>query len=67
MIKQLEDELQKEEFGLKEEVPVLIFVIGGVTFGELRIAYQMREKTGRKIFIGSGGLLTPLRLLENAK
>lgn len=38
---------------------LLMFVVGGVTYSELRSAYELNEKSKREIIIGSTHVITP--------
>jgi syntaxin-binding protein 1 len=44
---------------------VVVFVAGGVTYSEMRSAYELTESAGREVIIGSSHLLTPHRYLES--
>lgn len=45
---------------------LIVFIIGGVTFSEMRSAYEVQEKNNNwQIFIGSNELITPVDFLNN--
>jgi syntaxin-binding protein 1 len=44
---------------------VFVFIIGGFTHSELRIAHHMSDVLNKDIFVGGTGLITPHSFLEN--
>ena len=44
-----------------------VFIAGGVSYAELRVAYEMMRKNGKEIVIGSTHLITPKSFLEELK
>jgi len=54
-------ERNSEDMGAK----VVVFVAGGVTFSEVRSAYELTESAEREVIIGSSCLLTPHRFLTS--
>ncbi len=38
---------------------IIVFVLGGITFSEIRVAYELMIQTKREIILGSTSLLTP--------
>ncbi|GFE55786.1 syntaxin binding protein [Babesia ovis] len=46
---------------------IIIYVLGGVTFSEMRVTYDMAEKTGTDLYIGGDSIIVPSDLLENMK
>uniref|UniRef100_A0A0G4IBN5 Uncharacterized protein n=1 Tax=Chromera velia CCMP2878 TaxID=1169474 RepID=A0A0G4IBN5_9ALVE len=50
--------------GDKEKDRIIIFVLGGVTFAEMRSAYEISNALGVEVFIGGTSVMTPRHLLE---
>ncbi|KAJ1958431.1 syntaxin binding protein 1 [Linderina pennispora] len=46
---------------------IILYVAGGMTYSEMRTAYEVAEETERNIFIGSTHIITPLGFLEDLK
>ncbi len=46
---------------------VLVFVAGGMTYSEMRSAYQMSERLGKDCYIGSSHTFTPQSFVEVLK
>jgi len=46
---------------------VIIFVIGGITYSEIRAAYELTNQYSREFIIGSTHLSTPASFIENVK
>ncbi|PWY97033.1 Sec1-like protein [Testicularia cyperi] len=46
---------------------VLVFVAGGMTYSEMRSAYQISEKLGKDCYIGSSHTFTPESFVETLK
>jgi len=49
---------EKNEDNGKQKPRFLVFVIGGVTFSEMRSAYQVSRETNTQVFIGSSSTLS---------
>lgn len=43
----------------------IVFVLGGVTFSEMRSAYEISESRGVNLYIGSTDTLTPTQFIED--
>ncbi|KAI8978547.1 Sec1-like protein [Pilobolus umbonatus] len=39
--------------------PIIIFIVGGVTYSEIRSAYELAEASNREVYIGSTQVITP--------
>jgi len=46
---------------------ILVFVAGGVTYSEIREAYQLSNSIQKDIYIGSTHVITPRRLIDDLK
>jgi len=46
---------------------VIIFIAGGMTFSEMRSAYELAQKHKREVIIGSTHMLTPTMYVESLK
>jgi syntaxin-binding protein 1 len=46
---------------------LIIFVAGGITYSEMRTAYQIGERLGKEVIIGSTHVITPESFLTNLK
>ncbi|KAF8309294.1 Sec1-like protein [Clavulina sp. PMI_390] len=46
---------------------VIVFVAGGMTYSEMRTAYQVGAKLARDVYIGSTHAITPERFIEDMK
>ncbi|KDQ12984.1 hypothetical protein BOTBODRAFT_133850 [Botryobasidium botryosum FD-172 SS1] len=46
---------------------LIVFVAGGMTYSEMRVAYQLSASVGKDIYIGSTHVLTPHRFTEDLK
>eukprot|EP01137_Pigoraptor_chileana_P005928 Opistho-2@2973 len=44
---------------------IIVFVLGGVTYSELRVAYEVMRSRQREVVIGSTHLLTPKRFVAD--
>jgi syntaxin-binding protein 1 len=53
-------ERDEEEMGPR----VIVFIAGGVTYSEVRSAYELTESSNREVIIGGSSLLTPKKFLE---
>ncbi|KAJ3039950.1 vacuolar sorting protein VPS33/slp1 [Rhizophlyctis rosea] len=64
-----EKEKKEEASGdLRKNGPrIILFVLGGVTFSEMRSAYEVMRETGREVIIGGTHILNPTQLLETLK
>ncbi|GAB5585417.1 syntaxin binding protein 1 [Umbelopsis nana] len=47
--------------------PVIIFVAGGITYSEIRSAYELAEAYDREVYIGSTHIITPNQFIEDLK
>ncbi|KAI9319965.1 Sec1-like protein [Dichotomocladium elegans] len=45
--------------------PVIIFIAGGVTYSEMRSAYELSQAYDRDVYIGSTHIITPNRFVED--
>ncbi|KAI8886747.1 Sec1-like protein [Backusella circina FSU 941] len=45
--------------------PVIIFVVGGVTYSEIRSAYELSEAYDCEVYIGSTHIITPDRFVQD--
>jgi len=43
---------------------IIVFIVGGMTWSEVRTAYEMTKLEGREIVIGATNMLTPSKLIE---
>jgi len=46
---------------------VIVFVAGGMTYSEMRTAYQVGTKLQRDVYIGSTHIITPERFIDDLK
>ncbi|UZJ52783.1 hypothetical protein CBS101457_002103 [Exobasidium rhododendri] len=46
---------------------VIVFVVGGMTFSEIRSTYQVSERLKRDVYIGSSHVFTPESFINNLK
>ncbi|KXS09655.1 Sec1-like protein [Gonapodya prolifera JEL478] len=46
---------------------VIVFVLGGMTFSELRSAYEIQKEYRREVVIGTTHMITPAELLANLR
>ncbi|KAG5502005.1 hypothetical protein JKF63_04276 [Porcisia hertigi] len=53
------------QFALKTRRRVVLFVLGGVTYGEARAAYEISKAAHVEVFVGGTSLLTPDRFLSS--
>jgi len=44
--------------------PIFVFVMGGITYSEMRSVYELSKQGNRDIYIGSTQILTPARFLS---
>uniref|UniRef100_A0A1I7TQA5 Sec1 family domain-containing protein 2 n=1 Tax=Caenorhabditis tropicalis TaxID=1561998 RepID=A0A1I7TQA5_9PELO len=51
----------------REKRKIIIFVVGGITYSEIKTAYEMSEKTNTTVILGSDAILTPARFLETLR
>ncbi|KAI7907869.1 Sec1-like protein [Cokeromyces recurvatus] len=45
--------------------PVIIFIVGGMTYSEIRSAYEIAETYDREIYIGSTHIITPDKFVKD--
>ncbi|KAH8549756.1 Sec1-like protein [Umbelopsis sp. PMI_123] len=45
--------------------PVIIFVAGGITYSEIRSAYELAEAYDREVYIGSTHIITPNQFIDD--
>ena len=43
----------------------IVFVLGGITFSEMRSAYEIAEQRGVNLYIGSTNTLTPTEYIQD--
>ncbi|CBZ28048.1 putative syntaxin binding protein 1 [Leishmania mexicana MHOM/GT/2001/U1103] len=53
------------QFALKTRRRIVLFVLGGVTYGEVRAAYEIAQTAHVEVFVGGTSLLTPDRFLSS--
>ncbi|KAG8897901.1 vacuolar sorting protein VPS33/slp1 [Tulasnella sp. 408] len=46
---------------------LIVFVIGGMTYSEMREAYVMGQKKNKEIYIGSSHIITPNQFIDDLK
>ncbi|EDO05303.1 Sec1 family protein [Babesia bovis T2Bo] len=46
---------------------VMLYMIGGITFAEMRVVCDMAEKTGVDIYLGGDTIVVPSALMDNMK
>lgn len=46
---------------------IIIFIVGGLSYSEMRAAYDASEATNREVIVGSTGILTPSEFLGGLK
>ncbi|KAI8802520.1 Sec1-like protein [Cladochytrium replicatum] len=46
---------------------VIVFMLGGITFSEIRVVYEMIKKHSREVIIGSNHILNPTQFIESLK
>ncbi|CAL2042086.1 unnamed protein product [Caenorhabditis brenneri] len=51
----------------KERRKIIVFVIGGITYSEIRTVYEMSEQTNTTIILGSNTVLTPSQFLMSLR
>lgn len=51
----------------KERRKIIIFIVGGMTYSEIRTAYELSEKTNTTIILGSDAVLTPSQYLKSLR
>jgi len=57
---------KKEENKVQFAGPrIIVFILGGMTFSEMRTAYEITSKHQRLCFIGSTHIITPKKFLED--
>ncbi|KAI8984346.1 Sec1-like protein [Mycotypha africana] len=45
--------------------PIIIFIVGGMTYSEIRSAYEIAETYDREVYIGSTHIITPDKFVED--
>ncbi|KAG1460623.1 hypothetical protein G6F55_004054 [Rhizopus delemar] len=45
--------------------PVIIFIVGGMTYSEIRSAYELAETFDREVYIGSTHIITPDKFVQD--
>ncbi|KAG2192973.1 hypothetical protein INT46_004221 [Mucor plumbeus] len=45
--------------------PIIIFIVGGMTYSEIRSAYEIAETFDREVYIGSTHIITPDKFVED--
>ncbi|KAF1759842.1 hypothetical protein GCK72_016309 [Caenorhabditis remanei] len=51
----------------REKKKIIIFIVGGITYSEIKIAYEMSEKSNATVILGSDAILTPTDFLERLR
>lgn len=51
----------------REKRKIIIFVVGGITYSEMRVAYELSKKTNTTVILGSDEILTPSSFLESLR
>ncbi len=46
---------------------IIIFVVGGMTYSEMRAAYEASAATNCEVIIGSTHIVTPTRFMDQLK
>ncbi|CDR95519.1 syntaxin binding protein, putative [Babesia bigemina] len=46
---------------------VIVYIVGGITFSEMRTIYDMAEKMQADLYLGGDSILVPSNVLENMK
>jgi len=46
---------------------IIVFIAGGITFSEIRTAYELTNKYNREIIMGSTSILTPSIFIDNLR
>jgi len=46
---------------------IIVFVIGGITYSEIRSAYELTNKLGRQVIVGSDHLIVASEFLDNIR
>jgi len=46
---------------------IIVFIAGGLTFSELRTAYELTSKYNREVVMGSTSLMTPSMFIDNLR
>jgi len=58
--KEIDKDGESEPMGPK----VVVFIAGGMTFSEVRAAYEMTRAGNREVIVGSTHLISPLKLFK---
>nr|CCM16509.1 Sec1/Munc18 related protein, putative [Leishmania guyanensis] len=53
------------QFALKTRRRIVLFVLGGVTYGEVRAAYEISQTAHVEVFVGGTSVLTPDRFISS--
>ncbi|KAJ1963237.1 syntaxin binding protein 1 [Dipsacomyces acuminosporus] len=53
-----------QQRGRSQQPRIILFVIGGVTYSEVRAAGEIGRKYGREVLVGSTNMLTPVSYLK---
>jgi len=61
--KQSKDKL-KGESSEQRGARIIVFIVGGMTWSEVRTAYDMTKLEGREVLIGSTHIITPASILD---
>ncbi|ORM40593.1 Protein transport protein sec1 [Babesia sp. Xinjiang] len=52
---------------IKPKGRVIIYVLGGITFSEMRIMYDMASRTGADVYLGGDSIIVPSGLIEDMR
>ncbi|KAG8894659.1 vacuolar sorting protein VPS33/slp1, partial [Tulasnella sp. 417] len=58
---------QKAVVSKEAKQRLIVFVIGGMTYSEMREAYVMGQKKNKEIYIGSSHIITPVEFMDDLK
>ncbi|KAI9013445.1 Sec1-like protein [Hyaloraphidium curvatum] len=66
-LKRAADEMGAEEDLRRNGGRVVVFVLGGLTYSELRSAYEVMKKDRRDVVLGTDALITPAEFVKNLR
>lgn len=50
-----------------EDRRIVVYVVGGITLSEMRVVYDISEKTKANIYLGGDSILVPSAIFDNMK